>query len=491
MDSLVAAIAGFIIILLFTSHGGIGISPDSVVYMSAAENFSSHGKLIEFTNIPVVNFPAGYPFFLSTIMFITGLKPLIFAPYVNASLFGAIIYLSGIIMEKFNYSSKWYKAAILSCIVLSPGLLEDYSMLWSETVFIFLLLLFIIMMSRYLHSSSRKGLIISAIIVSLACITRYVGIVIIATGAILILLNAKLQWRKKIIDLFLFSGISSFFLIINLIRNYHVSGVLTGFRERSITSFSQNLHDAGTVFCDWLPFLHNGYSFATIVAVIIIAGLLILCIKKFLRYRMINYHIGIGAVFSLLYILFMIVSASITRYQKLDSRFFTPVFIPLLWSGSSWIISFYKRSGPAGKKIMIAFGTLIFLGFQYNQLNADAETWDGVKDAGIPGYTEDPWRYSETVQFIQKNPSLFKNNFTIYSDAADAVYFFTGRSGKYLPHKEFKSEIQKFLNDDHCYVIWFSDAVDLDLIDQSFLLNVKKMQLLKQFIDGAIYRFGE
>ena len=49
-----------------------------------------------------------------------------------------IIYLAGIIMEQFEYRSRWYKAAILSCIVLSPGLLEDYSMMWSETLFIFI-----------------------------------------------------------------------------------------------------------------------------------------------------------------------------------------------------------------------------------------------------------------------------------------------------------------------------------------------------------------
>ena len=36
-------------------------------------------------------------------------------------LFALIIYLSGYVMDQFSYPSKWYKRAVLSCIVLSPG----------------------------------------------------------------------------------------------------------------------------------------------------------------------------------------------------------------------------------------------------------------------------------------------------------------------------------------------------------------------------------
>src|SRR5215469_10841034 len=140
IDSFIAAIAGFIIIILFTHHGGIGVSPDSVVYSTTAENLTIKGTLTDFTQKRIINFPVFYPLFLSFIMWLTSLKPLVFAPYLNALLFALLIYTAGYIMEQFNHRSKWYKAAILTCIVLSPALLEDYSMLWSETVFILLLL---------------------------------------------------------------------------------------------------------------------------------------------------------------------------------------------------------------------------------------------------------------------------------------------------------------------------------------------------------------
>ena len=37
-DSLIASVAGFFTIYFFTQHGGIGISPDSIAYTSAARN---------------------------------------------------------------------------------------------------------------------------------------------------------------------------------------------------------------------------------------------------------------------------------------------------------------------------------------------------------------------------------------------------------------------------------------------------------------------
>ena len=68
IDSLLAAIAGFSIIFLFTRHGGIGVDPDSVVYLTSAENLAATGKLADFAHKSVVEFPAFYPIFLSGIM---------------------------------------------------------------------------------------------------------------------------------------------------------------------------------------------------------------------------------------------------------------------------------------------------------------------------------------------------------------------------------------------------------------------------------------
>jgi len=40
-------------------------------------------------------------------------------------------------------------------------------------------------------------------------------------------------------------------------------------------------------------------------------------------------------------------------------------------------------------------------------------------------------------------------------------------------------------------MVWFNDGVNFDLVDLSFITRVKKMKLVKQFSDGAIYQYGE
>lgn len=116
LDSFIAAIIGFLVIQLWAAHSGIGVSPDSVVYMSTAANIRHHGAINDFTGTPMMDFPAGYPVFLSGVMLVTGLQPMQFATVLNGLLFGTLIFLSGWMMERFSNHNRVYKIIVLSII---------------------------------------------------------------------------------------------------------------------------------------------------------------------------------------------------------------------------------------------------------------------------------------------------------------------------------------------------------------------------------------
>jgi len=181
---LVAAILGFGVILLLTHHGGVGISPDSIMYTGTARNIIAGKGLLNFDDTPLIIFPAGYPSFLSAAMWLTGKDIIAIAPYVNALLFATTIYLSGVIMEGFINASHIYKWFVLLAIAISPSLTDVFSMLWSETLFIVLLLLFIICLKKYLSHQSIVNILLLSCITALACVTRYIGASIAATGGI-------------------------------------------------------------------------------------------------------------------------------------------------------------------------------------------------------------------------------------------------------------------------------------------------------------------
>src|SRR5579859_2523632 len=105
-DAVPAAIAGFLIIQALCAYGGIGVSPDSVVYISTAQNIHNHGAINDFTNMPVMDFPAFYPLFLSGVLFLTGHPTMAVGPVLNGLLFALLIGLCGWIMNRFTQASR-------------------------------------------------------------------------------------------------------------------------------------------------------------------------------------------------------------------------------------------------------------------------------------------------------------------------------------------------------------------------------------------------
>src|ERR1700733_4086323 len=92
-DAIIAAIAGFVLIYLFTRHSGIGVSPDSVTYISVAAHIHDHGAWTDFHGDPLIDFPAFYPLFLSAVHWVTGMDCLRSAPVLNGLLFAALVFI--------------------------------------------------------------------------------------------------------------------------------------------------------------------------------------------------------------------------------------------------------------------------------------------------------------------------------------------------------------------------------------------------------------
>ena len=91
------------------------------------------------------------------------------------------------------------------------------------------------------------------------------------------------------------------------------------------------------------------------------------------------------------------------------------------------------------------------------QLASDYEYYDGVKDAGVPGYREDPFVQSAIVQYVEKYKTDFHPSLPIYSNAGEAVYFVTGLPAHQLPFTAFPSKVQVYYDLKKGYLVWFRD----------------------------------
>ena len=154
---------------------------------------------------------------------IGGLDPLSGARVLNGLLFAGSIILVGIILLELrsgNSLGAQVAPLIGAALILAPGfMVEIHSMAWSESLFIFLTLLGIWVLSQYLKNRSTGLLVGSAILIALAFLTRYIGAVLVAAGVCSILLFSSWPYRRRLIDGLLFGLIAVGPLALWLLHN--------------------------------------------------------------------------------------------------------------------------------------------------------------------------------------------------------------------------------------------------------------------------------
>jgi hypothetical protein len=487
LDAAVLSLLAFFIVFAYAWHGGVGVSPDSIVYLSVARNLNAHAALVDYNQGPLVDFPAFYPLFLATVQFISRVDVLKIAPVLNGLLFSAVILLSNAILKRVEVSSRIYRLLLPLLLALSPALLDIYSMLWSETLFIVILLSFILTLSRYFKSRTLLNLFYCAVLAGLACVTRYAGVTLIGTGAMLLLFDPSLKIWKKVKHLSWFIGIAVLPLLLNLIHNAIVNDQLTGPRQMTLSPIWSNIVLYGQEIGRWVPGIGGNVILSTFFSV----GLFVLLVSLFFIRSWYNRNYTTAAqvttAFFIVYSVFIVGMSTISHFEAMNNRLLSPLYIPMMMTCTLWIPERVKGMTSVSRKYAVAFillVTLVFAGFELLTLK---ELFKEVNRYGIPGYTEDGWKKSEVSRFLRRHPHFFKNDFTLYSNAHEAVYFHSNLRADDLPHHVDKEYIQAFFQEDGQYLIWFNTIADNELIDLDFILKNRKVVKTYRFKDGAIY----
>ncbi len=487
LDTLLASFLGMAAVIYLTQHGGLGISPDSIYYISAAHSVREGHGFMQFDDKPFVLFPLVYPSFLVLVEFICNRDIVVVAPYLNACLFGLTIFFAGAMLEKMNLR-KGVKWVLLALIALSPSLLEIYTMLWSETLFITEIILFIWVCFYYFKSSTIKNLILLAVISAIAADTRLAGVTVIATGSLLILLSHDKKGWAKWKHIIVYSIISSSLLAINLLRNFLVATSFTGARQKGDTAFLTHVKYFGEVMGDWLLFSSIPHFNALGLGLVFILLIASIFIYRYLKNKEHNSFEKIAACFTLVYSLFMLLSATFSKYETINNRLLAPFFIPLLFTIGFYTISFIQWvKQPQWKYIFIglfAFAGLFSVYSYYKGVEAmQAEN----KEGGIGGYGDDDWVYSDLLVALKKDGNYFNQGIPVYANASHAVYFFTKRHLAILPETKHTEDLQKFYHMPQNILIWLNNEDNPSIDSLEEIKKHKNLTVLKQFKDGFIF----
>jgi hypothetical protein len=508
----ILALAAAAIVLLTTAPHGAGLSNDSIGYIAVARHLAAGMGALTEDGTALTVWPPLYPALLATISFASGADPLYIARFTNAVLFGCIIYLSGLLFLKHLKQSANCALLGTAFLLFAAPLMEQLLWVLSESLFFVFLLLYFHFINAYLGKRNLSSLVLLSLSVALACLTRYVGIILIASAAVSILFFQQNNARTKLQHLLLFICISALPLSAWIVHNYLISGTLAGHRTSSIFTLAQNITFTTQTLQDWyLPKRFYNYGAIIVVLGLTSIGLAThilklktnLEIKKFLE----TIHPLLFVI--IFYIPFILIMSTHIAYDRIDNRLLSPIYIPLVILIVLFMYYAYQQitvliEAPALKKwiskitvdILLVTGLSLWLLYQFawGVIVIHRTATQGA------GYSNEKWRNSATIQYILTNPELMpecKNYTSSYTNAPKALYIHTGIAAQNSPMKSMynSAEVANTIYDlrrtwpeaQTACLIWFNNAKQPNLFALVELHTVANMHRLAKFNDGAVY----
>jgi len=325
----ILSLIGIGLALVSTSRYGVGLSPDSASYISAARSLLQGRGYLRYDGNPLVVFPPLFSTLLA-ILGLIGIEPLNGARYFNAFVFGLIIFASGNLF-RMAIRSKTLVILGTASILLSYSLLHVSIFAWSEPLFTLLAVLFIIYMPRFLNERRFITLFSLSILAALSCLQRYMGVTIILTGFTLIIFLAKARLKKRLKYAIAFGLMSISPSIIWVARNYALTSTFTGVRlpsQRTVlwnTFFALDTLTRWFVACDvpfWIRLIGIGFVVFILIEVV-----------PFLHYKLnrqadrTSMQLWSAGVFVLIYIVFLIASSTSVSIDMITDRLLAPIYV--------------------------------------------------------------------------------------------------------------------------------------------------------------------
>ena len=250
------AVLGGAHILVRTSTHGAAVEWDSVEYLSAAESLAAGDGLgrprLPDEFVQFVQWPPLFPMLLA--LFVPfGIEPVDAARFVNALAFGLTIALAGFWLRR-HCGSRVLAVAGTVAVATAVPLCDVSSYVMTEPLFILFTLLALIGLESFRNrkDAAMPPLLLAAGCAALAALTRYVGVVGILVGVLLVLLRRDLPAAARLKFAAIYGAIPSVPLALVLARNWSVSGTLAGSRIVSGQSVFDGLGQTGDIFRAWL-----------------------------------------------------------------------------------------------------------------------------------------------------------------------------------------------------------------------------------------------
>lgn len=483
----------------FATYSGIGVSPDTITYLNAAENWLlGNGISVNIGAInvvPLTHFPPLFVVFLGFLKYFGG-DPLIGIRWFSSILMAINAVLLVRLIQKDKNINRFWSLIITIAFVSSETMFQIHSEALTESLFLFFCLLGSDFIIQYLNSNRQKDLLIAALIFSLASLTRYIGVFLIVVSFIIFLWR-KIKYPSKMSWGILIQFIVCSTLPLSLwgLRNYLLTNNLAGRSLGIHFPTWQHIKIAISTISTWMiP------SFVPLIIRILLILISILLIA-FSLYRKIPHLLQNNPVFqySLLYqfvYMFLLIGAMtfFDAATPLDHRLLSPLFPFFLISLVNILDFLLREKNVRLNYILYTSGCIVILLFA---VQGFLQTTDGYRN-GV-GYITRAWMQSELANAVRELPETA----IIYSNKHEQLQVLLLRNIMEMPrlvydtreNENYNLEINNMfqvLNNNGGYLALFTNISNEEKLTDNmpFILRAADSSQTIYFQDGVLINFN-
>jgi hypothetical protein len=393
--------------IFFISQWGFGTSPDSIIYIAGARSLAA-GRGFSLPSVagdpsPIVQFPPLFSAVLSTFGLV-GIDPLDGASILNAALFALNIYLAGLFV--YRVTGMREAGFIAGALTLTaPAILATHTMVWSEALFLFLVLTSGFATVRYLRQQNYSALLTTLPAALLAPLTRYVGV------AVLIAVFCTIA-RKNVRHGAAFTLAASLGIGGWLMRNHFLTAGLTDRKIVFHPPTSEQLALAAQTVLEW---------FGGLLLAVVFVGLLVITMLRRPQQNGTPQESTFLMDFALTYAGVLALSILFAdAHTPLDRRILSPLYLAFSLYTVMWVACNTTRP------LRLAWRTLAVLVLGLNSWTSIV--WLSVLSNQGIGFSNSLWRSSPTIQFLKSHRSM-----PMHTNAPDPIFLLVGTPAAMIP----------------------------------------------------------
>lgn len=397
--------------LYYVTRFGIGVTPDSTFYISAARSIAQTGEIRSIWAGTKMEYLTHYPPCYPIVIFLFNL--IVENSYEAVRLLNCV--LIALTSWMFAYQIKVYAnhyTAVVAQIVifLSVPLFEVYQMAWSECVFIFFSVYGMFTLIKAIETKNKKLFFFSAILSAIAVGTRYAGITLIISNIVILIWIFKDDTLlKRILKAILHGGISisifAFWFIRNQLLSHNPTDRSFAFHPMGLEYLESFINCTANYF---IPFNFGSKES------MLIGALLSLVLLYAFYYFLKKGNLFIVRFFTcqgLIYLIFISVSNTFFDYTPFYPRTLQPLYLPITFAA---IFYFFHRRTEINTFVKIGFGFyLILMVVQFYK------TVKQVNDGRE--YASQTYKIPATIKALNSIP----NHSKVFSNEVDRIYYLT------------------------------------------------------------------